>query len=144
MPGAGFFTSWGNVMELSLVLYVGLGGAIGSVSRYALTYMIQSRSMSPFPIATLLINVTGSLLLGFVMRYATESASLSAEVRLLVTTGFCGGYTTFSTFSYETARLYEDGDYRRAVLYAALSVLLSLSGMFAGFSLARMALAARR
>jgi CrcB protein len=130
-------------MELSLVLYVGLGGALGSVSRYALTYMIQSRLTSPFPVATLLINITGSLLLGFVVRYTADSASLSAETRLLLTTGFCGGYTTFSTFSYETARLYEDGDYRRAALYAALSVALSLAGMFAGFSLARVALAAR-
>jgi CrcB protein len=130
-------------MELSLMLYVGLGGAVGSMSRYALTYMIQSRSLSPFPMATLLINVMGSLLLGFIMRYATDSASLSAEVRLLLTTGFCGGFTTFSTFSYETARLYEDGDYRRAALYAALSVALSLTGMFAGFSLARLASAAR-
>ena len=95
-------------MELSLVLYVGLGGALGSVSRYALTYMIQSRLNSPFPVATLLINVTGSLLLGFVVRYAADSAALSAETRLLLTTGFCGGYTTFSTFSYETARLYDD------------------------------------
>src|SRR2546428_9842217 len=101
-------------MELSLVLYVGLGGALGSVSRYALTYVIQSRSLSPFPIATLLINVTGSLLLGFVMRFATESTSLSAETRLLLTTGFCGGYTTFSPFTYTTPRLYEDGAYPRA------------------------------
>jgi CrcB protein len=131
-------------VDLSLVLYVGLGGALGSVSRFALTYMIQSRQLSLFPVATLLINVSGSLLLGFIMRYATDSTLLSAEVRLLLTTGFCGGYTTFSTFSYETAKLYEDGDYRRAALYAALSVVLSLAGMFAGFSLARMALAARR
>jgi len=131
-------------MDLSLVLYVGIGGALGSMSRFGLTYMIQSRQLSPFPVATLLINVTGSLLLGFIMRYATDSTALSAEVRLLLTSGFCGGYTTFSTFSYETAKLYEDGDYRRAALYAALSVVLSLAGTFAGFSLARGALAARR
>lgn len=131
-------------MNLSLALYVAVGGALGSVSRYALTYLIQSRQLSPFPTATLLINVTGSILLGFLMRYATDSTSLSAELRLLLTTGFCGGYTTFSTFSFETARLYEDGDYRRAALYAVLSVILSLAGMFAGFALARVALAARR
>jgi CrcB protein len=130
-------------MELSLALYVALGGAIGSVARYALTVLIQSRQLSPFPAATLAINVTGSLLLGFLARFFAESAA-SAEVRLLLMTGFCGGYTTFSTFSYETVRLVEDGDYRRATLYAVSSVILSLAGTFGGFALARAALAARR
>jgi CrcB protein len=61
----------------------------------------------------------------------------------MLTAGFCGGYTTFSTFSYETARLVEDGDYRRAALYVVLSVLLSLAGTFVGFALARQLLALR-
>jgi CrcB protein len=130
-------------MDLTLALYVAAGGAIGSVSRYALTTIIQSRQLSPFPTATLLINITGSLLLGFLARYVAESVT-SAEIRLLLMTGFCGGYTTFSTFSYETVRLLEDGDYRRATLYVGLSVVLSLAGTFAGFALARAALAARR
>jgi fluoride exporter len=130
-------------MDWTLALFVALGGAVGSVSRYALTVVIQSRQLSPFPTATFLINVTGSLLLGFLARYLSESMA-SAEVRLLLMTGFCGGYTTFSTYSYETARLIEDGDYRRATLYATLSVVLSLAGTFGGFALARLALAARR
>jgi len=130
-------------MDWTLALYVALGGAIGSVSRYVLTVLIQSRQMSPFPTATLVINVTGSLLLGFLARYFAESLA-SAEVRLLLMTGFCGGYTTFSTFSYETVRLLEDGDYRRAILYATSSVILSLAGTVGGFALARAALAARR
>jgi len=127
-------------MELSLVLYVGLGGALGSVSRYALTYAIQSRLVSPFPVATLLINVSGSLLLGFVMRYAADSTSLSAETRLLLTTGFCGGYTTFSTFSYEAVALLEDGEWGRAGVYIGLSLLLSLTAVLLGFALARQAI----
>jgi len=131
-------------VDIRLLLYVGAGGALGSVGRYALTYLIQSRSPSPFPSATLLINVTGSLLLGFIMRYAADTSAISVEARLLLTTGFCGGYTTFSTFSYETVRLIEDGDYRRAAAYAALSLVLSVAGTFAGFGLARAVLAARR
>jgi len=127
-----------------LILYVGAGGALGSISRYALTYFIQSRSQSPFPTATLLVNVTGSLLIGFLMRYAGETSSISVEARVLLTTGFCGGYTTFSTFSYETVRLIEDGDYSRATLYALLSLVLTLAAAFAGFALARATLALRR
>ena len=128
-------------MDGLLILYVGAGGALGSISRYALTYFIQSRSQSPFPT---LVNVTGSLLIGFLMRYAGETSSISVEARVLLTTGFCGGYTTFSTFSYETVRLIEDGDYSRATLYALLSLVLTLAAAFAGFALARATLALRR
>jgi CrcB protein len=123
---------------------VAIGGAIGSASRYGLTVLIQPRIGSGFPGATLLINVSGSLLLGFLMRYSLEAVAVSAELRLLLTTGFCGGYTTFSTFSYETARLIEDGDWTRAGWYIALSVIASLAGTFAGFRLAHFVLAARR
>jgi CrcB protein len=131
-------------MDFKLILLAGAGGALGTMARFSLTYLIQSRQVSPFPVATLLINVTGSLLLGFMVQYATDSAAVTAETRIFLTTGFCGGYTTFSTFSYEATKLYQDGDYRRATLYALLSVVLSLAGTLGGFSLARAALAARR
>jgi CrcB protein len=130
-------------MNATLALYVAFGGAIGSVSRYALTLAIQSRMTSTFPAATLVINLTGSLLLGFISQLAMESMAINDELRVLLTVGFCGGYTTFSTFSYETARLMQDGDYRRAALYVASSVILALAGTFAGFALARALLAAR-
>jgi fluoride exporter len=124
--------------------FVAIGGAIGSASRYGLTVAIQARAGTTFPIATMLINVTGSILLGFLMRYSVESTALSVEMRTLLTTGFCGGYTTFSTFSYETARLMEEGDWTRAGSYILLSVAVSLLGTFAGFRLAQYVLAARR
>lgn len=127
-----------------LFAYAAIGGAVGSGARYGLTLLIQSRSSSTFPIATLLINVSGSILLGFLMRYGLESATASPEIRLLLTTGFCGGYTTFSTFSYETARLLEDGEWSRGATYIAASVIVSLIGTFIGFALARALLAAQR
>jgi len=127
-----------------LFAYVAIGGAVGSGARYALTLFVQSRSDSTFPIATLLINISGSVLLGFLMRYGLEGTSVSPEVRLLLTTGFCGGYTTFSTFSYETARLLEDGEWSRGAAYIAASVVVSLIGTFVGFALARVLLAAQR
>lgn len=129
---------------MNLVWYVALGSAVGGASRFALSTFLQQRAATAFPIGTLVVNVTGSLLLGFILRYALGSPSISAETRALLTVGFCGGYTTFSTFSYETLKLVEDGDYRRAALYAALSVVLALAATFIGMMAAGELLEARR
>jgi CrcB protein len=128
---------------LLLYWYVAVGAAVGGVARFALAGLIQQRAGAGFPIGTLVINVTGSLLLGFIMRYALASTAWSPELRALLTTGFCGGYTTFSTFSYETVVLVEDGEYRRAALYIALSVALALAGVLVGMTAAGRVLAMR-
>jgi CrcB protein len=122
---------------------VAIGAATGGVSRYYLSLAVHQRVGAAFPWGTLLINVTGSLLLGFLMRYALATPELSAEMRLLLTTGFCGGYTTFSTFSYETLMLLEDGQYERAAAYAAGSVVVALAATACGFLLARELIALR-
>jgi len=127
-----------------MIWYVVVGSAIGGGARFLLGTLIQHRAGGQFPLGTLVINITGSFLLGFLLRYATGSAAISPEVRAMLTTGFCGGYTTFSTFSYETAALIEDGDYRRAAVYAALSVVFSLAGAFIGLAAARELLELRR
>ena len=124
-------------MEPKLFLWVGAGGAVGSVARYMLTYAIQWQRPAAFPYATLVVNTSGSLLLGFLVSYWIASTTLSAELRLFLTVGFCGGFTTFSTFAYETADLIESGDYRAAAAYVLLSVVLSVGAMFAGFALSR-------
>jgi CrcB protein len=121
---------------------VAIGGAVGSVARYAVAGFIQRYSGSSFPLWTLLINVTGSILLGFLMRYLVEGVPTSVEARALLTTGFCGGYTTFSTFSYEAVALLEQGDWRRAGTYVVASVALSMLGAFGGVALARSVIAA--
>jgi CrcB protein len=94
---------------------------------------------------TLIVNITGSLVLGFLMRLALSTPAISAEVRTLLTTGFCGGYTTFSTFSYETMILVEDGQYARGAAYVLASVVFSLFAVWLGMVGARelMALRAR-
>ena len=120
-----------------MLLYVALGSAVGGVSRYLLGGLIQRLLDTTFPAGTLLVNISGSFLLGAILRYAIETPTLSPEVRALLTIGFCGGYTTFSTFSYETVALLEDGEWTRAGLYVGASVLLSLVGVFLGFALAR-------
>jgi CrcB protein len=122
---------------------VAAGGALGCVSRYYLTAFIQQRAGADFPAGTLIINVTGSFLLGFIMRYALQSGVVSAETRVLLTSGFCGGYTTFSTYSYEAAMMLDDGEYGRAAVYIGASVLLALAGTFLGFAAANRLLAFR-
>ena len=123
---------------------VAIGGALGCVSRYYLTAFIQQRAGPSFPLGTLLINITGSFLLGFIMRYALQSGAVSAETRMLLTSGFCGGYTTFSTYSYETAMMLDDGEYGRAALYVGSSVVLALAGTLLGFAAANRLLALRQ
>lgn len=105
--------------------------------------MIQHRVGSTFPWGTLAVNVSGSLLLGFIIRYALATPMVSVEMRALLTTGFCGGYTTFSTYSYETATLLEDGQYSRAGVYALSSMVLALAATIGGFALARELIAFR-
>ena len=122
---------------------VAVGGAVGCLSRYYLAQFIQQRAGTDFPAGTLVINITGSFLLGFLMRYALQSGAISAETRAMLTTGFCGGYTTFSTFSYETALLISDGEYARAALYVGASVGVALVGTFLGFAAAHSLLAFR-
>ena len=128
---------------MKLIWYVAIGSALGGVARFGLSGFIQQRAGPGFPMGTLVINITGSFLLGMLMRYTLQSEIVSPEVRTMLTTGFCGGYTTFSTFTYETAVLLEDGEYSRASLYIGASVLVALLGMFLGFALANQLIALR-
>lgn len=123
--------------------YVAVGSAAGGVARFALSTLVQQRVGPNFPVGTLVVNISGSLLLGFLMRLALGTDLISPETRVLLTTGFCGGYTTFSTFTYETMMLIEDGETMRAGLYIVLSVVLSLIGAWLGTAAARELIAIR-
>lgn len=127
-----------------MIWYVALGSAIGGVARYLLGGFIQERAGTVFPVQTLAINVTGSFLLGLIQRFALDSTAISPEARAFLTIGVCGGYTTFSTFSLEAVRLMEDGDWRRAGLYVAGSVILSIAAALLGIAAARQLLELRR
>lgn len=117
---------------------VAAGGAVGSVARYVLGALVQ-RAGPGFPYGTLAVNVSGSFLLGALITLLVARAA-SPELRLLLTIGFCGGYTTFSTFAYESALMLQDGRLVRLAFYVTLSVVLTLAAMFAGFAAARAAL----
>ena len=124
-------------IDWRLVAAVAIGGALGSVARYLLGAYIQDRVSVALPVGTLVINVAGSLLLGFFVRLGLDTSAVSPEVRFFLTTGFCGGFTTFSTFSYETFRLVEDAEYGTAGFYVVASVVLSLLGCALGMGAAR-------
>ena len=129
---------------MRVIWYIALGGAVGSVTRYLVGVAVQSRSGLDFPVGTLLVNLSGCLLLGLVMHYSLATPAISPEIRALLTTGLCGGYTTFSTFSYETVTLIQDGDWRRAALYVGLSVLGSILGVMLGIAGASQVLSFRQ
>lgn len=122
------------------LLLVALGGALGAVLRHA-SNLAALRLLGPgFPAGTLFVNVAGSLAMGLFIGYLAKRAGGSTnEMRLLVATGFLGGFTTFSAFSLDFATLWRDGAAGLAITYAAASVLLSLLAVFAGLWLMRVA-----
>ena len=123
-------------------LSVAIGGAAGSVARYIVGSVVQ-RTGTGFPYGTLAVNVTGSFMLGLLMRFLVARAA-APELRLALTIGLCGGYTTFSTFAYETTLLLPDGRLARATTYAVASVFLTVGAMATGFAAGRLALAIPR
>src|SRR5438270_11558641 len=124
--------------------YVAVGSAVGGVARFALASIVQQRVGPNFPVGTLVVNITGSFLLGLLLRYALATDAISPELRALLTTGFCGGYTTFSTFTYDTLVLMEEGGgHGRAGLYVLLSVVLSLVAAWLGIMAASALISAR-
>lgn len=118
-----------------LYLYLAFGGVVGTLARYSIGGWVNTWTGTAFPFGTLAINVAGSFLLGLVMR-AAELSSLSPELRGMMTIGFCGAFTTFSTFSFETMLLLQEGAWIRAAFYAFGSVAAGLVAVALGFSAA--------
>jgi fluoride exporter len=113
-------------------LLVATGGLVGSVARYWMAGWVQNLNGSDFPFGTLAVNVVGSFILGLVMTLALERGLLSAEVRILLGTGFCGGFTTMSTFSYETFALAQYGSPADALSNVALTLVTCLAAVWLG------------
>jgi CrcB protein len=118
-------------------LIVFIGGGFGAAIRHGVNLGIARLLGTGFPYATLLINITGSLIMGLAAAYFAFKGDASQHWRLFLTTGILGGYTTFSTFSLDAALLYERGEVSVAALYVMLSVVVSIAGLFAGFALVR-------
>jgi CrcB protein len=119
------------------VLLVGLGGGAGSIARFLCQKYLVSGSFAPFPVGTFAVNVSGCLLIGLFYGLALKGNWMSPEWKLLLTTGFCGGYTTFSAFSYENVQMLKTGNLLYPFLYIVSSVLLGIIAVFAGMAIVR-------
>ncbi|MGQ0561574.1 MAG: fluoride efflux transporter CrcB [Gemmatimonadota bacterium] len=124
-------------------LLVAIGGALGALARYGVAGLVQGYTGARYPWETMLINVSGSLLLGMVLRLF-EALPVSSSWRAAVAIGFCGAYTTFSTFSYETVRLIQDRQWLAAAGNVTGNVVFCLIAVFVGFAAAELILRAKR
>jgi CrcB protein len=124
------------------VLTVALGGAFGAVARYGMSGWVQTLLGTTFPAGTMVVNVMGSFLLGLSLPLF-ESLAWSAEIRTMVTLGFLGAFTTFSTFSYEAMVLLQGGEWVRGALYMGGSLLLGLVAVLSGMAIASLMLQTR-
>lgn len=118
------------------ILAIFIGGGLGSLSRYGVAILLRAYSMD-FPFATLLVNITGSLILGFTIALFWDKAHLNDTVKLALTVGFCGGLTTFSTFSWETFDLIKNGELVLAVIYALISIITCILAISLGAFLSK-------
>jgi|SRR6185312_268482 len=114
---------------LKTITLVGIGGAIGSILRYLASTGIQNKFLSAFPFGTMFVNISGCFLIGIIYALALRN-NISPEWRFFLATGICGGYTTFSTFSYESLSLLRDGEIWYATAYMSLSVVLGILATF--------------
>ena len=121
--------------RMGLIL-VGVGGGAGAISRYLLSGWINTVA-GPGPFAIFVINVTGAFLLGFFMTLTQDRFIVSLDTRRLVATGYLGGYTTFSTWSWETMQLIQTGEYARAFLNGAGSLVAGLVAVYLGIIVGR-------
>lgn len=118
------------------ILLIGLGGGLGSIARYGTVQLAQKHlsHLLPYAYGTFIANIVGSLLIGIFLGYLLDKPT-SQSLTLLLVTGFCGGYTTFSTFTYENFSYLQNGQIGLFLLYALGSIALGLVAVFLGFSL---------
>lgn len=118
-------------------LLVFLGGGLGAAFRHAVNQVAMALFGASFPFGTLVVNVSGSAAMGVLTGWLSARAGIPAHVGLFLTTGFLGGFTTFSAFSFDAAAIWERGDHTLALGYVAASVLLSIGSLFLGWAAVR-------
>ena len=123
---------------LKTILLVGSGGFIGSVARYFVSKLNLSIQFYGIPLGTLLVNVSGSLLLGFLAGLTIRNVFLTQEWRLFLMVGICGGFTTFSTFTAENLQMVQNGQYANAFFYTISSLILGFAAVYLGFILSKL------
>ena len=122
---------------MKALILVFIGGGSGSIARYLLGKLFNS-SNSGIPYGTFAANILGSLLIGVILGWALKNNTLSSQTTLLVATGFCGGFTTFSTFAYENHALLKSGDFMTFAFYAITTFTVGIIAVFGGMELAKL------
>jgi len=117
------------------LLLVAVGGGVGSIARYLCQKWVSENHFHPFPWGTFVVNLAGCFLIGVVYAAAEKTTFISPQIRLLLITGFCGGFTTFSTFAFENMNLLRSNDSLYFLTYAVASVVLGIGAVFAGIAI---------
>jgi CrcB protein len=123
---------------IKTLLLVGTGGFLGSISRFLASRFIQENLPVAFPFGTFSVNITGCFLIGLIYGFSERSSLLTSEWKMFLAVGFCGGFTTFSTFANENLALLRDGDFFHFLLYTGLSVFLGITATFLGVLITRL------
>lgn len=121
-----------------MLIWIALGGAVGSVVRYLAGGLVQRSAGVAFPVGTLAVNVIGGFVIGLLAQHYMNEQT-SPQMRAALITGFCGGFTTFSAFSLETVGLLRGGEFAKTAAYVVLSVTLSILATVAGMAAAKAA-----
>jgi fluoride exporter len=114
------------------LLLIGTGGFLGSVTRFVTSKFLQDNYPSAFPFGTLFVNISGCFLIGLIYGISEKSSLLTSGWKMFLAVGFCGGFTTFSTFANENLALLRDGDFLHFIIYTASSVFLGIAATFFG------------
>ena len=122
---------------LKSLLFVGLGGGIGSIFRYLTSFYIARYVPAKFPLATFTANILGCFLIGLLFGYFEKNNVVNSDMKLLFVTGFCGGYTTFSTFGYENISLFQSNNSLLAFAYIGASLIFGLLAVWLGLFLTK-------
>lgn len=123
---------------LRTLLLVGAGGFLGSVSRFLASRFFQSNIQSVFPLGTFIVNITGCFLIGLIYGLSERSTMFSPGWKMFLTAGFCGGFTTFSTFANENLALLRDGAFFHFFLYTGSSIFLGITATFIGIIITKL------